>query len=85
MALIQTVSPKKAAGETKEVYDKLQKNIGVIPAPMELPSASPGMLRMAWHSIQYYSRHPTLGFGLLSTIRYLAAQHYDYSFCTRFN
>ena len=58
MALIQTVSPEKAEGETKEVYGILQKNIGVIPAPMELASASPGILRLMWQSLQYYSQHP---------------------------
>ena len=84
MALIQTVSPERAEGETKEVYDILQKNIGLVPAPMELASVSPGMLKMAWQSIQYYTQHPTLGFGLLSTIRYLVALQYDFAFCTSF-
>jgi alkylhydroperoxidase family enzyme len=85
MALIQTVSPEKAEGETKEVYDIMQNNIGMVPAPLELASASPGMLKMAWQSIQYYTQHPTLGFGLLSTIRYLVAEQYDFAFCTSFN
>jgi alkylhydroperoxidase family enzyme len=85
MALIQTVSPEKAEGKAREIYDTMQKNAGVIPAPLELASASPWMLDMVWQSIQYYTQHPTLGFGLLSTIRYLVAQHYDYVFCTHFN
>jgi len=38
-----------------------------------------------WQSIQYFSQHPNLGFGLLSSIRYLVAQEYDYAFCTGFN
>lgn len=85
MALIQTVSPEKAEGEVKEIYDTMQKNIGVIPDPLQLASASPWMLNMMWQSIQYYSQHPNLGFGLLSTIRYLVAQEYDFAFCTNFN
>jgi alkylhydroperoxidase family enzyme len=85
MALIQTVEPDKAEGKVKEIYDFMQKNVGVIPAPLQLASASPKMLEAAWQSIQYYSRHPTLGFGLLSSIRYLVAQQYDYAFCTGFN
>jgi len=85
MALIQTVRPEKAEGEAKEIYDIMQKNIGIIPAPLELASASPWMLGMVWQSIQYYSQHPTLGFGLLSTIRYLVAQQYNYAFCINFN
>ncbi len=85
MALIQTVSPEKAEGAAKEIYDTMQKNIGVIPAPLQLASASPWMLNMVWQSVQYYSQHPNLGFGLLSSIRYLVAQQYDYAFCTNFN
>ena len=85
MALIQTVDPDKAEGQVKEIYDFMQKNAGVIPAPLQLASASPKMLDAVWQSIQYYSRHPSLGFGLLSSIRYLVAQQYDYAFCTGFN
>jgi alkylhydroperoxidase family enzyme len=85
MALIQTVEPGKAAGRVKEIYDFMQKNAGLIPAPLQLASASPWMLEMVWQSIQYYSRHPNLGFGVLSSIRYLVAQQYDYVFCIGFN
>jgi alkylhydroperoxidase family enzyme len=85
MALIQTVDPDKAEGKVKEIYDFMQKNVGVIPAPLQLASASPKMMDAVWQSIQYYSQHPSLGFGLLSSIRYLVAQQYDYAFCTGFN
>ena len=85
MALIQIVESDKAKGQAKEIYDIMLEMAGVIPAPLQLASASPWMLDMAWQSIQYYSRHPNLGFGLLSSIRYLVAQQYDYVFCTGFN
>ena len=85
MALIQIVEPDNAEGKVKEIYDFMQKNAGVIPAPLQLASASPKMLDTVWQSIQYYSQHPSLGFGLLSSIRYLVAQQYDYTFCTGFN
>mgnify|MGYP001547400614 FL=1 len=85
MTLIQTINPENAEGKAKEIYDTLQKTIGVIPAPLQLASASPWMLDMVWQSVQYYSQHPKLGFGLLSTIRYLVARQYDYAFCTGFN
>jgi hypothetical protein len=85
MALIETVSPAKAEGEAKKIYDIMQKNIGMVPAPLQLASASPWMMGMAWQSIQYYSQHPSLGFALLCTIRYLVAQQYDYAFCVNFN
>jgi hypothetical protein len=63
----------------------MQKNIGVIPSPMMLASVSPEMMKMMWQSIQYYTQHPNLGFGLLSTIRYLVAEEYNYAFCIGFN
>ena len=85
MSLIQTVDPEKAEGEVKEIYDAMQQNIGTIPSPMQLASASPQMMKMMWQSIQYYTQHPNLGFGLLSTIRYLVAEAYDYAFCINFN
>jgi alkylhydroperoxidase family enzyme len=85
MALIETVEPDKAEGKVKEIYDFMQENAGVIPAPLQLASASPWMLDMVWNSIQYFSRHSNLGFALLSSIRYLVAQQYDYAFCTGFN
>jgi alkylhydroperoxidase family enzyme len=85
MALIQFVEPDKAEGQVKEIYDTMQKNAGVIPAPLQLASASPWMLNMVWQSIRYYSRHPNLGFGLLSAIRYLVAQQCHFVFCTDFN
>jgi hypothetical protein len=59
MALIQTVEPDKAEGQVKEIYEFMQKNAGVIPAPLQLASASPKMLDMVWQSIQYYSQHPS--------------------------
>jgi len=85
MALIQTIEPDKAEGKVKEIYDFMKENAGVTPAPMQLASASPWMLDMVWRSIQYFTRHPNLGFGLLSSIRYLVARQYDYEFCTGFN
>ena len=45
MALIKTIDPEKAEGDVKEIYDALKTNIGVIPSPMELASASPWMTR----------------------------------------
>lgn len=85
MALIQTVEPDEAEGKVKEIYDTMQKNAGTIPAPLQLASASPRMLDTAWQSIQYFSGHPNLGFAVLSSIRYLVAQEYNYAFCTGFN
>jgi len=85
MTIIQTISPEKAEGETKKIYDTMLQNVGVVPSPLQLASASPGMLNFSWESIKYYSQHPTLGFALLSTIRFMVAEHLKYIFCTDFN
>jgi hypothetical protein len=85
MATIQTVSPEKAKGETKKIYDMMLQNVGVVPSPLQLASASPGVLNFMWESIKYYSQHPTLGFALLSSIRFLVSTHLNFVFCTNFN
>lgn len=85
MALINTVSPEKAEGAVKEAYDMFIQNIGIIPRPMEMMSASPVLFELQFRRIQYFSRHPTLSFALLAHIRYLAARTLDYPFCTDFN
>lgn len=46
MALIQTPKPDEAQGKVKEILETVQKTMGVIPAPMELASASPWMIDM---------------------------------------
>ncbi len=56
--------------------------MNTIPGPMELASASPWMIKNVWGSVQYFSQHPNLGFGLLSAIRYLVAKQSDFAFCT---
>ncbi|RJQ69980.1 MAG: hypothetical protein C4519_21215 [Desulfobacteraceae bacterium] len=85
MGLIQTADPQKAQGEVKEAFDFFEKTIGTIPAPMAMFSASPALFKMQLQSLNYFMRHPTLSFPLLSSIRYLVAKQYDYQFCTGFN
>ena len=85
MSLIQTVEPGKAEGQAKEIYDVMQQTAGVVPSPLQLASASPWMIDMVWQSIQFYTNHPNLGFGVLSSIRYLVARQNDYAYCTNFN
>jgi hypothetical protein len=85
MAIIKTVSPETAEGEIKEIYDNAIQQVGVVPSPMQLESASPAILKSHWASIQYFSQHPTLGFPLLSTIRFLVSEHLNFAFCTGFN
>ena len=85
MSLIQTVAPDQAEGKAKEIYDIMQQTAGMVPTPLQLASASPWMIDMVWQSIQFYTNHPNLSFGVLSSIRYLVAKQNDYLFCTNFN
>lgn len=85
MARITTISPENAEGIIKEGYDMFMKNIGIIPKPMEMMSASPALFETQLKRISYFSKHPTLSFALLAHIRYLVAHKLDYSFCMDFN
>ena len=55
MALIQTIEPEKAEGQAKEIYYFMMENAGVIPAPLQLASASPWLLDNYRQSIQHFS------------------------------
>ncbi|MCP4022128.1 MAG: hypothetical protein GY729_09825 [Desulfobacteraceae bacterium] len=85
MALINTVSPENAEGIIKEGYDMFIQNVGMIPKPMEMMSASPALFEQGIQRIHYFSKHPNLSFGLLAHIRYLAARALNYEFCTDLN
>ncbi len=85
MALINTVSPEQAEGKIKEAYDMFIENLGVIPKPLEMMSASPAIFDQQLQRIHYYTNHPTLSFALLSHIRYLVAHNLSYRFCMDFN
>ena len=85
MALISTVSIEEAEGTIKEGYDMFMQNIGIIPKPMEMMSASPALFELGLRRIVYLSSHPKLSFALLAHIRYLVAHNLNYSFCMDFN
>jgi len=85
MGLIQTANAQNAQGDIKKAFEFFEKNIGMIPAPMVMFSASPELFKLQMQSLTYFMQHPTLSFPLLSSIRYLIAKDYDYQFCTSFN
>lgn len=85
MARINTVLPEKAEGVVKEGYEMFMKNVGMIPRPMEMMSASPALFSIQLERIKYFSKHPALSFPLLAHIRYLVSHQLNYSFCMDFN
>ena len=85
VAVINTVSVEEAEGNIKEAYDMFINNLGIIPKPLMMMSASPAIFEQQLQRINYYTEHPTLGFALLCHIRYLVSQNLNYRFCTDFN
>jgi len=85
MSLIKTVPPENAEGEIAEVYSVFKKSGIPVPKPLEMVSVSPGLLKIQSQLVGYYMNHSSLGFALLSLIRYLVARKYNYAFCTCFN
>jgi alkylhydroperoxidase family enzyme len=84
MFLLKTVKPEEAAGKVAEAYKVFPKEVG-IPTPLQLMSASPGLLERQTGVIGYYMSHKKLTFPLLAAIRYLAALKTGHAFCTEFN
>ncbi len=85
MARINTVSPEEAEGIIKEGYDMFLKNIGLIPKPMEMISASPALFELQLKRIYYFAKHQKLSFALLAHIRYLVSHNLNYRYCTDLN
>ncbi len=85
MALIKTVEPDKAEGDVKEGYSFFLEKGVEVPAPLQLTSASPGLLKVVLQRSHYYMNHPNLSFPLLAHIRYMVADKIGYKACTIFN
>lgn len=85
MALIRTVTPEQAEGRMKEAFDMFIGNLGVIPKPLLMMTASPAIFDQQLQRIEYYTNHPTLSFPLLTHIRYLVSHNLNYKFCSDFN
>lgn len=62
---------RKCRGKINEAYDMFMTNLGVIPRPLRMMSASPAIFSHQLQRIQYYTDHSTLSFAPLANIRYL--------------
>ena len=85
MSLLKTVPPDQAQGDVEAAYSFFIKGGLPVPKPLEMTSVSPGLIKIQKQVLDYFMNHPTLGFALLSIIRYLVAKRYNYQFCTNFN
>jgi alkylhydroperoxidase family enzyme len=85
MALIKTVQPDKAEGIVGESYSAVMKAVGIVPKPLEMMSASPGMFEIHLSALNYFMNHSTLDFSLLTFIRFLVSQECKFDYCINFN
>lgn len=84
MFLLNTVSPDQASGKTAEVYSMFPPHIGV-PTPLQLLSASTGLLERQANMIKYFMGHSRLTPGLLASIRYAVAAKTGHKACEILN
>lgn len=84
MFMLQTTPKEQLTGKAAEVFARFPAQVGV-PEPLQLLSASPGLVGVMSASMEYYAGHPDLGFELLAAIRLLASRVVDGPACIRFN
>ncbi|MEW5787133.1 MAG: hypothetical protein AB1899_04685 [Pseudomonadota bacterium] len=85
MTLINTISPESAQGEIAELYGQMQRQLGRVPAPFQMRSASPFLLRQQMANLGYYMQHPSLSMALLACVRMLVSQRGRCDYCIDFN
>ena len=85
MPLINTVTPEKAEGKVKEIYNEIQNAFGSIPNAIQIYSSSPQLLARQWQQVGYYMQHPTLNRTLLAMMRMLISQNTHCDYCVGFN
>jgi alkylhydroperoxidase family enzyme len=71
--------------EVAEVYEVFAQKRSPVPAPLQLMSTSPGLLKQVFAQISYFMHHDRLSFPLLAAIRFLAAQQVCFEHCTTLN
>jgi alkylhydroperoxidase family enzyme len=85
MYILAYQTPEKATGRVAEIYNFFVNKRSPVPAPLQLLSASPGLLQLQFDQIGYFAGHQALSFSLLAAIRFLAAQEACYDQCTNLN
>ena len=78
-------TPEKATGVTADIYAHFTKKRSPVPAPGQLMSTSPGLLKVFFDQIKYFMNHQALSFPMLAAIRFLAAQKVCFDHCTMLN
>jgi alkylhydroperoxidase family enzyme len=85
MAFLKTIKPEEAEGTTSEIYDMFMERVGVVPGPMEMFSASPGLMAAQLPMIGYYQQESALSPMLTTLICFLTSLVLDIPSCVEFN
>ena len=85
MPLLNVVAPDKAEGEVADNYSLFLNIAGMVPAPFQMLSVSPGLQSLSKAQIQYFMTHPSLSPALLAMIRLIVAEQTDYHYCVSLN
>jgi len=85
MAIIDFVLPENAEGNVNDIYSQFTNMNIPIPLPLQMYSASPGLLMAQNQFLNYFMNHKKLSFSLLAHIRMLIANAESFSYCLNLN
>ena len=83
--LLKTFGPGKASPDVEKVYNSFLENVGAIPPPFLIYSASPAIQSIQAQLITYFREGSGLSPLLTALIRYLTAVMLDLEPCIEFN
>jgi len=85
MTALPTIPHEQTEGLMRQVFDGFQQELGTVPGPIKLFTASP----KAWHVyiqyIDYFRTHPTLPLPAMTCIRFIVSARHGFRACTEFN
>lgn len=85
MGLLKNTGQSQPNNEVQDTLANIVHAVGMIPKPLELMAASPGLFQTYMNTISYFQTHPTLNFETLLFLRYLVARKNNLPACVEFN
>jgi len=85
MFLLKYQTPEQATEGVAKIYDHFTRKRSPVPAPLQLMSTSPDLLKVFFEQITYFMNHEALSFPMLAAIRFLAAQEVCFDHCSHLN
>lgn len=85
MTLLKTIAPENAEGMMKTVFDHLIQEVGEVPGPLKLFTASPKLWEVYYKNVDFIRSHQTLQMPLTTCLRYIVASRREYASCRDFN